>query len=336
MNPEVSIVICTRNRNCQIITTLKSIAASSYDSYEVIIIDQSTNDDTRKGVQPFLADPRFIYKKSATKGLSKARNIGVSEANGKIIAFTDDDCRVADSWVEVVEGEYKKHPDVTGVFGRILPGEFSSSSDCAETMDLVQVKRLQQVMPSAKKDDPCHQLYKEDCYDLGFGHGANMSFRRSTFVQYGEFDEFLGAGAVLGAWEDRDIGYRVLCGGGQILYSPDAIVYHDHWREWPEVKTAFKNYGIGTGAAVNKYIRSGDWGSIHLMVGWLAQLGFRQMLSGIFKWQSWKKTYIGFFQLIYPWIGFIKAFNYPVDSKNKVFAHKKTSPITTPRRRVAE
>jgi glycosyltransferase involved in cell wall biosynthesis len=280
-------------------------------------------------VQPFLADPRFKYKQSTTKGLSKARNIGVSEAIGRVVAFTDDDCRIAEGWIEAIWGAYETHPDVASVFGRILPGEFSSSSDYAATMNLVQVKRLQQVLPSAKRDEPNHQLYKDDCYDLSFGHGANMSFRRSAFSQYGEFDEFLGAGAVLGAWEDRDIGYRILCGGGQILYSPDAVVYHDHWREWAEIKTAFKNYGIGTGTAVNKYMRSGDWGSGHLMVGWFIQLGIRQMLSGIFKWHSWQKTYIGFFQLIYPWIGFFRGFKYGVDSEKKIYTRKKTNRITT-------
>lgn len=324
MTPDVSVVICTRNRNKRIVPTLESVAANTYLQFEVIIVDQSNNEITRDAVKPFLTDPRFRYKKTSTVGLSKARNIGINEANGKIIAFTDDDCRVAEDWLEAVCQAFEQNPSVTAVFGRIIPGELTNGLKSGTIVDQVEAKRIQQVLPIAKKETLTQQLYKENRFDLGFGHGANMCFLKSSFSQFGEFDEFLGAGAVLGAWEDRDIGYRMLSEGGQILYSPEAIVYHDHWREWDEVKVSYKNYAIGTGTAVTKYMRSGDWGSIRLIFDWMAQLGIRQIASGIFKWQSWKKTYIGLTQLLYPWEGFIKGFKYSVDPEKKIYTKKKS------------
>ncbi|MBE2220042.1 MAG: glycosyltransferase family 2 protein [Anaerolineae bacterium] len=323
MTPDVSIVICTRNRNERIKSTLESVFENTWTNFEVIIIDQSRDESTQTAVQPFLTDPRYIYKRTTTTGLSKARNIGLSEARGKIIAFTDDDCRVSANWVEAVLQEFAHYPAVTSIFGRIIPGDLPNAADLSESFNFSQAKRLQQVLPIAKKDDPAPHLFKENPNDLGFGHGANMCFRRSTFSKFGEFDEFLGAGAVLGAWEDRDMGHRILLGGGQILYSPDIVIYHDHWREWPEVKKAYKNYAIGTGTAVNKYIRSGNWSSIGLLFDWMAQLGVRQVFSGIFKWHSWKKTYIGLSQIIYPWVGLIKGFKYNIDPAKKLFINEK-------------
>jgi glycosyltransferase involved in cell wall biosynthesis len=323
MTPDVSIVICTRNRNGRIMSTLDSIFENTYHQFEVIIIDQSANESTWKAVQPFMVDPRIVYKRTKTCGLSKARNIGLAEAQGEIIAFTDDDCRVSHNWIDSILEEFANHPTVSSIFGRIIPGDLPDSSNMDHDFNWSQAERLQQILPMAKKDELFSQLYKENPNNLGFGHGANMSFKRSTFSKYGKFDEFLGAGAALGAWEDRDIGHRILLGGGQILYSPNVVIYHDHWREWPEVKTTFTNYAIGTGTAVNKYIRSGYWGSIFLLFDWIIQLGFRQVLSGIFKWQSWKKTYIGLSQLIYPWIGFIKGFKYNVDHDQKVYIKRK-------------
>lgn len=319
MTPDVSIVICTRNRNERITSTLESIFENTWTNFEVIIVDQSNNELTQKAVQPFLADPRSIYKRTNTSGLSKARNIGLSEARSKIIAFTDDDCRVSNNWLESILQEFTEHPAVTSVFGRIIPGELPNASDLSESFNFSQAKRLQQVLPIAKKDGMTHQLFKENPNNLGFGHGANMCFRRSAFSKYGVFDEYLGAGAVLGAWEDRDMGHRILLGGGQILYSPNIVIYHDHWREWPDVKDAYKNYAIGTGTAVNKYIRSGNWSSIFLLFDWIAQLGIRQVLSGILKWQSWQKIQIGISQIIYPWIGFMKGFKYNIDPQKKVY-----------------
>ena len=116
MIPEVSIVICTRNRCEQITSTLDSIFKNAFLYFEVIVIDQSTNESTQIAVQPFLTDPRLIYKRTNTSGLSKARNIGVSEAQGKIIAFTDDDCRVADNWIESIFQEFTNYPGVTSIF----------------------------------------------------------------------------------------------------------------------------------------------------------------------------------------------------------------------------
>lgn len=325
MPPPLSIVICTRNRKARIVSTLQSIFLNAHAQFEVIVIDQSENEVTREAVQPFLNDVRFIYKKSTTKGLSIARNIGLSECRGSIIAFTDDDCRVTETWIKAILTEYETHPQIDAVFGKIFQGEISDISALDRNIDLAQAQRLQQVLPIAKKEETTYELYKDDANNLGFGHGANMSFRQSVFSRYGEFDEFLSAGASLGAWEDRDMGHRILAGGGQILYSPHVVVYHDHWREWPEVKRSFKNYGIGTGTAVNKYMRSGEWRSLPILGGWIVQLGIRQILSGIFKWQSWEKTIIGFSQIIYPCIGFLKGFRHPIDRQKKLFTNGKTN-----------
>jgi hypothetical protein len=145
-----------------------------------------------------------------------------------------------------------------------------------------------------------------------------------VFEKVGLFDECLGGGTLLCSWEEKDIGYRILSSGGTILFSPNAIVYHDHWREWSGVRTAFRNYGIGTGAAVGKYLRLGDWTSVQMLVDWMLQQGVRQVLSGIFKWRSWQKTYVGFLQLIYPWLGLIYSLKYEIDPQDKVYVGLKS------------
>ncbi|MFO7679831.1 MAG: glycosyltransferase family 2 protein [Chloroflexota bacterium] len=340
MIPEISIIICTRNRNERIRSTLDSICQNQGCQFEVIVIDQSTNESTQIAVRPFLDDPRFIYKRTNTSGLSIARNIGIFEARGEIIAFTDDDCRVTNNWVESIVQEFRTHAIVDSVFGRIIPGILPAGSELKQDFNVDKAKRLQQVMPVAKKEEPTHKVYQESPHDLGFGHGANMCFRRSVFLRHGVFDEFLGAGAKLGAWEDRDMGYRILTDGGKILYSPNVVIYHDHWREWPEVKDAYKNYAIGTGTAVNKYVRIGNWGSIYLLFDWIIQMGIRQILSGLFKWQSWQKIYVGMMQLIYPWIGLWQSRQYAIDPHYRVYIGKKgetqKAPIIKPPRSTSE
>jgi hypothetical protein len=152
-----------------------------------------------------------------------------------------------------------------------------------------------------------------------------MSFRRSAFEKYGLFDEFLGSGMPLRSWEEKDMGYRIVSKGGTILFSPNVVVYHDHWREWQGVLRSYKYYAIGAGAAVGKYIRMGDFGSIKMLLDWFFQQGVRQIFSGIFKWQSWQKAYVGIMQLIYPWVGLFLSMQYTVDKERGVYTANKKS-----------
>src|SRR5690606_12453731 len=98
--PRVSVVICTRNRGDSLVGTVQSILDNPHPSFEIIVVDQSTNDDTLTALQPFQADPRVCYIRSNTVGTGKARNIGLFAARGDIVAYTDDYCFVPKNWIQ--------------------------------------------------------------------------------------------------------------------------------------------------------------------------------------------------------------------------------------------
>lgn len=162
-------------------------------------------------------------------------------------------------------------------------------------------------------------MYEGNRFNLGFGHGANMGLTRRTYQRIGGFDNLLAAGGALRSWPERDLGYRILLRGGRIVYTPKALVYHRHWRGWEELRRTYRNYGIGTGAAVAKYIRSGDWAAIYLLLEWFVGQGLRPMLSGLLKWHSYRKIVAGGLQLIYPWVGLVQSLRYPVDREHILY-----------------
>jgi glycosyltransferase involved in cell wall biosynthesis len=324
MKSRIDVIIPTRNRGALVTRTLRSLQGSSVQDFQVWIVDQSENTETAVAVAPFLAkDGRFTLVRSATKGANVARNVGLTASSAPIIVFTDDDCRVSEDWLENYLQEYETYPAVASIFGRIVPGEMPVDPQLDAQLNRVDAQHLQKILPMAKKEEDERQLFEGNRFNLGFGHGANMSFRRSTFNLYGVFDEFLGSGNVLGSWEERDIGYRILSKGGQILYAPGAVVFHDHWREWSAIKKSIKDYAIGTGAAVSKYMRMGDWRSSYLLFDWMVQQGLRQIASGVFRWHSRRKTQAGFVQLFYPWVGLTRGLNYAIDKQNCVYTGKK-------------
>lgn len=88
--PFFSIIIPTYNRAEYIGKTLESVAAQTFSSYEVVIVDDGSTDHTAKTVEKWLSpNIRYVYQENGERG--KARNKGISMAKGKYITFLDSD-----------------------------------------------------------------------------------------------------------------------------------------------------------------------------------------------------------------------------------------------------
>jgi GT2 family glycosyltransferase len=308
----IDVIICTRNRGGLISATLDSLRANSRQDFRAFVVDQSDSADTARVVQPVCeADARFRLIATDTRGVDIARNIGSRAGNGDVVACIDDDCRADPRWLENLVAEYDRDPAAWAVFGRVVTGE---TRDPAR-----QVRRWERALPMAHVDHAQRRIFERNCFDLGFGHGANMSLARTTFDRVGLFDELLGAGGRLRSWPERDLGYRILKAGGRIVYTPAALVHHDHWREWPEVKATYRNYAIGCGAAVGKYMRKGDRTAILLLLEWMWSQGLRQMVSGALRWHSWEKLYVGWMQAVYPFVGLKMGSRYRLSATRCVY-----------------
>ncbi len=93
IGPKVSVIIPTYNRADKIDKAIQSVLNQTYQNFEIIIIDDSENNETEKVVQTF-KDPRIKYIHNKKRGnMPKARNQGVRESSpdSKYIAFLDDD-----------------------------------------------------------------------------------------------------------------------------------------------------------------------------------------------------------------------------------------------------
>ncbi|NCC34089.1 MAG: glycosyltransferase [Chloroflexia bacterium] len=301
-SPSVDIVIPTRGRGALITTTIASIRTLRDVNFTLWVIDQSDDDSTERTVQRHAAeDPRINYVRSSTRGASTARNLGVSFGQAPFILFTDDDCYVHPAWASAMLAALRK-PAIWAVFGRVLPATHGGEDATMLRGGTVAIKPVQAA-----------QVYRDNRLDLSFGHGASMGLRRERMVQLGGFDELLGAGGPLHSWEDRDVGYRILAAGGQIAYTPAALIYHRQWRDWDAIREVFRGYAIGAGASASKYVRCGDPIGFAILAEWIFSQGLRQAASAMLKWRSWPKLQVALEQFVYPWYGFVQGFRYPVD-----------------------
>lgn len=92
MNPKVSIIIPVYNGENSISISLDSILSQTFKDYEVIIIDDGSNDKTNDIVSSYTnSDNRFRYFYQQNQGVSGARNNGIKKSNGDYICFLDSD-----------------------------------------------------------------------------------------------------------------------------------------------------------------------------------------------------------------------------------------------------
>ena len=86
--PKVSVIIPTYNRRDFVREAIASVLAQTYRDFELLVVDDGSNDDTATVVQEF-AEVRYVFQPN--RGVSAARNRGVALSNGDLVAFLDSD-----------------------------------------------------------------------------------------------------------------------------------------------------------------------------------------------------------------------------------------------------
>jgi GT2 family glycosyltransferase len=252
--PLVTVVVCTRDRPCSLARCLRALTQLTYSPFEVVVVDNAPSTRETLAVVQELSgvDPRVRYVRERRPGLSRARNRGLREARGELVAFTDDDVVVDAGWLDGVVQGFARSPSVKCVTG-LVP---SAHLDNAEQRYFDQ-RVSWAVSCSPRQYDLVADVEESPLYPYTagqFGTGANFAFRTATLRDLGGFDEALGAGAPAGGGEDLDVFVRTILAGHTIAYEPAAIVWHEHRLELRQLRQQLFNYGVGLAAFATKYL----------------------------------------------------------------------------------
>lgn len=123
MRPTVSIVIPTFNRCDLLFTPIQSVLSQSFTNWELIIVDDGSNDGTEALLQKYMLNDtriRFIKRPSdRPKGANACRNIGIENTKGKYIAFLDSDdewnCKKLSEEVSFIG----QHPEIKALYSGV-------------------------------------------------------------------------------------------------------------------------------------------------------------------------------------------------------------------------
>lgn len=219
--PLVSVIVPVRNGGEQLRLLLDALGCQTADTglYEVIVVDDCSTDDTLQLVAES-AIARAVPS-PARGGSYAARNRGLEEASGALLAFTDADCVPAPDWIE------------TGI---------AALSDDDVDMAAGRVEMPLGARPSAAAlIDFVRHLDQERAVRDGFGATANLWVKREVFERVGQFNDRLFSGG------DTEFGHRAIAASARLVYRPELRVVHparSHPRE-----LARKAFRLGFGAA---------------------------------------------------------------------------------------
>jgi glycosyltransferase involved in cell wall biosynthesis len=198
-----SLVLGTVGRTGQVQRFLASLAAQTYRSFELIIVDQNPDDRVVEVARPW-QDRLPIRHLRSNPGLSRARNVGLRYVNGDVVAFPDDDCWYPPDLLDRVARILTAHPESAGLTGRSVDETGRPSMGRWATR--------------------AGPLTRFNIWHRGIS--ITIFLRRTVIDRVGGFDEALGAGAPWGGAEELDYLLRALKAGFGLTYHPDVTVCH--------------------------------------------------------------------------------------------------------------
>ncbi|MBQ9337119.1 MAG: glycosyltransferase [Lentisphaeria bacterium] len=225
-----SLILCTVNRTQEVREYFESLARQQEaPSFEVILIDQ--NPDER--LVPIVEDFRYqfpIRRYTAKPGLSRARNIGLSYAEGEILAFPDDDCTYPELLLKNVS-DFLRQEMVDGISTLVTDKQGRLSGT-------VMYRTARRITES--------NVWR--C-------GVSISiFVKRQAVGSVLFDEELGVGSgtIYGSGEETDFLLNLIHAGRRLDYCPHLVVNHPVFTGPWTVKRGYL-YGCGMGRVLHKH-----------------------------------------------------------------------------------
>lgn len=238
---------------------LDALLAMPYEPFEVIVVDNRPAGSRVRAAlnERFGDDGRVRVVDEPRPGLATARNSGLREAEGEIVAVIDDDVVVDPDWLGRAARRFHDEPTVACVTGLILPAEL-------ETREQVLIERFAAFGKGfSRRTFSLDRAPEGDAlfpYAGGtFGSGANTVLRAQAADLLGGYEEALGTGTPARGGEDLDLFIRLLLAGEEIAYEPSAFVWHRHPSGAGAPRRQAINYGIGLSAMLtHQWLAGGD------------------------------------------------------------------------------
>ncbi len=217
---DLTLLVCTFNRSGDLRELLETALAQETDgtfTYEVLVVDNNSTDETRAVVDAFLSrgDGKVRYLFEGRQGKSYALNTGLAATHGAIVNITDDDFILPPDWAMRIVKTLRDHPDCSFVGGKILPlwqGEVPAWLD----------REMWSPIALVDYGDRQRSVDSDNALCL-----IGCSFRKTDLEAIGGYRSDLSVSKnLIGGVEDVEIVQRLVKSGRVGLYVPEIACRH--------------------------------------------------------------------------------------------------------------
>lgn len=238
--PQVSIVMTVYNAGALVERALENMFEIDYPSFEAVVVDDGSTDDTLARVQAISRrEPRIVVVEAGRVGRAKALNLGVQTGRGDFIAIQDVDDLSCSHRLTVTAGYLEAHPEVAMVFTGV---HMTHDPDVGTAGNCVPVVGV----PAGRNLSPM-SLYRQN----SIIH-SSVAFRKSAWRACGGYDENLKLCI------DYSFYMRVLAHGPIHGLAPQCVVHYLNPDSW------FKARSVGEYEDAMSRIRAEARGSLSL------------------------------------------------------------------------
>jgi len=222
---ELSVLIGSKDRPGALIRCLRSVLGQKYEPFEILVLDDNSNENLSDAIAQELTDERLkCIRSEKTLGVAGGRNELIKKAQGRYLITLDDDAILRDDdCIEKLISLFDSHPDVGLLSFKIVDVVGGKETRARVPYRRATIKRHPEVLNSPQYAS----------YFLGGGHAA----RKSVYDKCGLYQEDLLFGC-----EELDMSYRILEAGYKIFYTPDIVVEHYPETPKPSTKAARRKY----------------------------------------------------------------------------------------------
>ena len=226
MSPDISVVIATMNARQLLEECLVSICEHSSElEYEIIVVDNASNDDTLAMLSRKFPEVRVICNTENTR-YATANNQGLAEADGKYILFLHNDTVLHGNSLQELFEFLETHEEAAGVGGRLMYADGRPQHACFRFPSALNLF-AQLCLSRFAWDSPILGTYREAAFQaetqVDFVSGACCLIQRELLLQYqGLSADYYWSGEIM------DLCYRLHSGGWKLYYLPtrDAVLHY--------------------------------------------------------------------------------------------------------------
>jgi len=230
----ISVIIPSYNSWPLIGRTLYSLEKQNYQGeYEIVVADCS-NDSSNPEISANFPKIKLIHVERREYP-GAARNRAIDASKGDIIAMIDADAEASDSWLAVIDRNFKKEPQATGFGGAI-----------ENARDHIKAARIAHLLEFGGYTSAWSRR------KVRMAPTCNLALKREIFNYARFFEEWFGN-------EDVLLAKKIETLGKSIIFDPDMLVFHHTRDNWEAIYEHQHNLGRDTGRCRTRFNVPGAW-----------------------------------------------------------------------------